>query len=243
MRPEILYPLFAETTSLSGVGPRVAIFLERLAGRRLLDLIWHLPTGLIDRRPMPTIATAIPGSIATMRIHVDQHHVPAVAGRRIPYRIEGHDETGNITLTFFHGREDYLRKMLPEGEVRIISGKVEDYRGDIQMSHPDYMVPEDQIDDVRIVEPQYPLTQGLTQRPLRKAISGALEAVPPLPEWHDRALLVREEWPDFNNALTALHQPDGPSALEPGYPARKRLAYDELLANQLALALIRRFYA
>ena len=237
MRPEILFPLFAPVSSLPGVGPRSAKRIEALAGPQVVDLCWHLPSGVIDRRYAPKIAEAEPDRVATLTLRVGQHLAPH--SPRQPYRVACFDDTGEISLVFFHAHADYLTKVLPEGEVRVVSGKLERFGGRLQMTHPDHIGPLEELARMKRVEPVYPLTGGLTLKPLGKAIRAALERAPKLPEWLDAALVARERWPAWRAALAAVHAPEGPEALPPLTPARRRLAYDELLANQLALALMR----
>ena len=172
MRPQSLTPLFAQVTSLPGIGPRLGKLVERLAGPLVVDLLWHLPIGVIDRRHAPTVAKAEAGTIATITVTVDEHIVPH--NRRQPYRVWCSDDTGKLCLTYFNGREDYLKKLLPPGERRVVSGKVEIWQGDVQMTHPDHVVPVAELDSILRVEPVYGLTGGLTQRPLQKAIDAAV---------------------------------------------------------------------
>ncbi|RMD61367.1 MAG: DEAD/DEAH box helicase, partial [Alphaproteobacteria bacterium] len=238
MRPQILFPLFAPVTVLPGVGTRIAKLIERLAGPRVVDLCWHLPSGLIDRRYTPKIAQAEIGRIATLTVTVVAHR-PSPGPRR-PYRILCRDETGEIELVFFHAKPDYLAKVLPEGSRRAVSGKVESFGGHLQMTHPDHIAPAEDLARLTTVEPVYPLTAGLTLKPLVKAVRGALARAPELPEWLDPALRERHGWLGWRAALMAAHAPTRMEDLSPSAPARARLAYDELLANQLALALVRR---
>jgi ATP-dependent DNA helicase RecG len=240
LRPEILFPLFASATSLPGIGPRLAKAVEKLTGPQVRDLLWHLPVGIIDRRYAPTIAEARPGSIATIRVEVAAHRPPS--NPRQPYRVRCFDGTGEMDLVFFHARPDYLRKTLPEGETRVVSGRVEIFRDTIQMTHPDHIGTLAELERLQTVEPVYRLTAGLTRKPLARAIAAALERAPELPEWVDGPLLRRERWASWRESLRAAHGPADEAALDPGAPARARLAYDELLANQLALALIRLHY-
>ncbi len=237
MRPLSLTPLFAQTTSLPGIGPRLGKLVEKVAGPQVVDLLWHLPFGLVDRRNAPEIAQAKAGDIATLTVTVDEHLVPR--SPRQPYRVRCSDETGRLGLTFFNGREDYLKKLLPPGEVRVISGRLELYQGELQMTHPDHVVPPEQRDQVLRVEPIYSLTAGLTQRPLQKAIAAAVERAPVLPEWQDEAYVRRQGWADWRTALGRVHAPDNDGDLSAMSPARARLAFDELLASQLAMALVR----
>ena len=237
MRPQALFPLFAPVTTLPGVGPRLAALWERLAGPKVVDLLWHKPSGVVDRRFSPKIAEAPAGRVATLTVRVDAHF-PSGSPKR-PYRVRCIDETGFLHLVFFHGREDWLRKQLPEGEWRVVSGTVEIFNNEVQITHPDHMVPVEQKDAVMAVEPVYPLTAGLTSRQVAKVVRAALERAPELSEWQDPAWLAREGWAGWRPCLHALHHPESERDVLEDTPLRRRLAYDELLANQLALMMVR----
>ncbi len=237
VRPNILFPLFAEVTALAGVGPRIAKLIARLAGPRVVDLLWHLPSGLIDRRFSPKVAEAPDGRIATITVTVDGHFPPTV--KRRPYKVLCSDETGELQLVFFHANEDYLTKILPIGQSRVVSGRVERFGAEIQMVHPDHIAPAADRSKLQTLEPVYPLTEGLTAKPLTKAIRASLERAPQLDEWIDPAYLEQRQWRGWRDALRATHAPDGEAALDASSRDRARLAFDELLANQLAIALVR----
>lgn len=237
MRPAILNPLFATATTLTGVGPRIAQAIAKIAGEKVVDLCWHLPIGMIDRRFAPKVADAPPGAVATLTVQVLEHMPPRIP--RLPYRVLCSDDTAEIELVFFHAKGDYLQKTLPTGQERIISGKVEHYQGRIQMTHPDLIAGPEEADDVIGVEPVYPLTAGLNPRPLRRAIKGALERAPELEEWQDAAWIEKQGWRGWRDSLLAAHGIESEQDLDPSAPARARLAYDELLADQLALAMVR----
>ena len=237
MRPQALTPLFAHVTSLPGIGPRLGTLVEKLAGPLVVDLLWHLPVGVIDRRNAPDVAQARGGEVATLTVNVDEHVVPHSS--RQPYKIWCSDESGRLCLTYFNGREDYLKKLLPPGETRVVSGKVEIYQGEVQMTHPDHVVPLAEREGILRVEPLYGLTAGLTQRPVQKAIAAAVERSPGLAEWQDAAFHKNQGWSDWKSAVARVHAPEEPGDLSPSHPARGRLAFDELLASQLAIALVR----
>lgn len=250
MRPEILFPLFRPVTGLAGVGPRIARAITRLVGKdmdggggeaHIVDLLWRLPTGIIDRRYAPAVADAEPGRVATLSVTVNKHQKPA--NRRLPYKVVCSDESGKITLVFFHGHGDYLKKVLPEGEPRVVSGRVELFAKELQMTHPDHIGKLDEKEKLQSVEPVYPLTAGLSLKVLGRAVRAALECAPDLGreagEWIDAAFIARQTWPGWRDALIAAHGPEDEADLFPTAQARRRLAYDELLANQLALGLVR----
>ncbi|MDF2096705.1 ATP-dependent DNA helicase RecG [Aquibaculum arenosum] len=237
MRPDNLNPLFAEITTLPGVGPRLAKLFERLAGPRVIDLCWHLPSGLIDRRYRPSLAEAVPGRIATVKVRVMAHQAPH--SPKGPWKVLCTDGTRDIDLVYFRANQDWLRKLLPDGAWCVVSGKLESYNDRLQMNRPDHVVPVDEAESLPAVESVYPLTTGLVARVVQKAVQAAVARAPALPEWHDASILKARKWPDWRSALEAAHHPETEADLLPEMPPRQRLAYDELLANQLALALIR----
>jgi len=237
MRPAILFPLFADTRSLAGVGPRIAKLIEQAAGTRLLDLIFDLPVGVIDRSHRPRLIDAEPGRIATLTLNVLEHKPPRDA--RQPYRVQCSDDTGLIELVFFRGKADYLAGILPRGSQRLVSGKIEEFNGRRQIAHPDYVVALDAADELPLHEPVYRLTEGLSAKVMLRAVQNSLEKLPQFPEWLEPAFRRERHWPDFVEALRTAHTPQSEEHLAPLSPARQRLAYDELLANQLALGMIR----
>jgi len=237
MRPQALFPVFADVTTLKGVGPRVSEALGRAMGTRIKDLLLTPPSGLIDRSYSPKISDAKTDEICTFTVTVGTHIAPS--NRNRPYRIRVFDETGDMTLTFFKARGDYLRRTLPEGSERIISGKTEVFNAELQMTHPDYVLAPENADDLPLYETLYPLSAGLSQKVARKAVMGALQKLPTLPEWLDSAMLQQQDWPSFHEAIIRLHAPEHPVDVKVDAPPRLRLAYDELLAKQLAIALVR----
>ena len=244
LRPSLLDPLFAELTSLAGVGPKQEKLFARLLGRadgappRILDLLLHLPTGVIDRRARPQLADVTPGAVVTVTVTVGRHR-PTPPRSRAPYRVEVFDDTGEMTLAFFKPRPDYLMRLLPPGERRHVSGTAALYDGMLQMVHPDRVVDDEGFAKLPLVEPVYPLTEGLALGAVRKAADLALARLPELPEWQDPAWAARERFPAFAEALRVMHRPPDPASHAMDGPAWSRLAYDELLASQLALALMR----
>ena len=253
MRPPLLNPLFAPARSLKGVGPRVEGMLNKLVGprheqahARLIDLLWHLPQSLIDRQITPRIADARIGELATLEVTVAEHRAGGPRRRaRAPYRILVEDASGALELVYFNADPSYLKRLLPVGAKRLISGKVEAYDGWLQMPHPDHVVPVEAegkagpSSQLPILEPVYPLTAGIGNSQLRRLIAQAVERLPDPPEWMDAEWRERNGWPSFAEALRRQHAPESAGDLEHSAPARKRLAYDELLANQLALMLLR----
>jgi ATP-dependent DNA helicase RecG len=246
MRPDQLIPLFASAKSLSGIGPRMALLLRKalklppgVSEPRVIDLLWHTPAGVIDRRASPSVAAAVPGTIATLELRVLKHKPSPRGNTKAPYKVTCADDTGRIDLVFFHAERKFIERQLPEGTIRCISGRIESYHDKKQMAHPDYIVPLEARADLPSLEPVYPLTAGLSGKIVLKGVRQALERIPPLPEWQDPAWLQRRAWPSFETALTRLHRPLDIPDVSAGAAPWMRLAYDELLAGQLALALVR----
>jgi len=243
MRPFLLNPLFAPVAVLPGVGPKQEKNYQRLlcahgGAPRLVDLLWHLPTGAIDRRARPKLRDVKPDSIVTVAVVIDRHRRPPPRSRA-PYRIDAHDETGVIALIYFNAYRPLLERLYPIGERRYVSGKAEIWDRTLQMVHPHWTVDEADFAKLPLIDPIYPLREGLSLGHVGKTIHAALNRLPRLPEWQDPAWLTPRAWPSFGDALTRLHRPSAPFDVLPHGPAWSRLAYDELLAGQLALALTR----
>ncbi|MBB2699244.1 UNVERIFIED_ORG: ATP-dependent DNA helicase RecG [Rhizobium esperanzae] len=245
MRPAILDPLFSPISGLPGVGPKIAELLVKLLGRetpedcRVIDLLFHAPFSLIDRRNQPGIALSPQGAIVTITARVDRHQVPPRGKSNVPYRVFLHDETGELTLVFFRGQAAWLEKQLPIDAEVTVSGKVDWFNGRPSMVHPDYIVRADEAENLPLVEPIYPLTAALSPKTLRKIIDAALPRFPELPEWIDPVLAQKQGLPLIRDSFHMLHEPRDPSDIDPQAPARRRLAYDEFLAGQLSLSLVR----
>lgn len=237
-RPEQLFPLFAGLETLDGVGPKTAQLLGQLGVTTPRDLLFSLPYAVVDRRRRDTIRGADLPVTLTVEVTVGAHRPPRSRGGA--YRISVEDSQADFQLVFFHARADYLNRILPVGAKRIVSGKLEFFDGMAQMVHPDHMLPVAEAGEIPDFEPVYHLTQGVTQKTLFKAVQGALQRAPVLAEWIDPAHKARESWPDWTDAVRAAHTPTRLDDLSPSAPPRERLAYDELMAHQLTLALARR---
>jgi ATP-dependent DNA helicase RecG len=243
MRPALLNPLFAPVTSLPGVGPKQDKLLRYLLSRdetpRLVDLLLHLPASVIDRRARPKIRDAAQGTMVTLEVTVDRHRPPPPRNSRAPYLVYASDETGDVVLTFFRSTPGYVEKLLPVGEKRYVSGTLQMYDGIPQIVHPDRVVDEAGFAKLSGIDPVYPLTQGLALGSLRRAIAQALVKLPDLPEWISPEVIRRCKFPPVTEALTRVHVPVELTDILPDGPFWSRLAFDELLAGQLALALVR----
>ncbi|MBH5371208.1 ATP-dependent DNA helicase RecG [Bradyrhizobium glycinis] len=243
MRPSLLNPLFAPVTSLPGVGPKQDKLLQYLLSRsetpRLVDLLLHLPSQVIDRRARPKIRDAAVGTMVTLEVTVDRHRPPPPRNARAPYLVYASDDTGDVVLTFFRAKPGYVEKLLPVGAKRYVSGTLQMYDGIPQIVHPDRVLDEEAISKLSGIDPVYPLTEGLALGSLRRAIAQALQKLPALPEWISPEVLRRCDFPSIAEALNRVHQPVELTDILPDRPFWSRLAFDELLAGQLALALIR----
>jgi ATP-dependent DNA helicase RecG len=234
-RPEILFPLFAGLETLDGIGAKTAQALAGLDVARPKDLLFLLPAGGVDRSRKASVRDVTPPATLTVEVEVGAHFPPRRKGG--PYRIHVRDPQLEWALVFFHARGDYLQKLLPTGQRRLVSGKIELFDGLAQMVHPDHVLRPEEAADLPAWEPFYPLTAGVTQRVLQKGVAAVLARTPDLPEWIDPGLMAREGWPGWKAALQQAHAPDAPMAFT--HPARQRLAYDELFAHQLTLSLAR----
>lgn len=220
-----------------GIGDKNAQLVAKLAGDKVVDLLWHLPSNIIDRTYSPQLISTKSGSIATIKVKIIEHIVPK--SKKQPYKVICSDGTADITLVFFKVYQTSIAKNLPVGSEKVISGKIEIFNNNIQMTHPDFIVPINQINDILGIEAVYPLTAGLSNRFISKICKQALAKTPTFPEWLDENHKKALKLPSFNDAIKQAHNPKSLTDLEPTSPHHMRLAYDELLANQLSLAIVR----
>jgi ATP-dependent DNA helicase RecG len=240
MRPPLLNPLFAPITSLGGVGPKqdrlFRYLLDREETPRVVDLLLHLPASVIDRRARPKIRDAVPGTVVTLEVTVDRHRPAPAHNRRAPHLVYASDETGDVVLTYFRAQPGYVEKLLPVGAKRYVSGTLQMFDGTPQIVHPDRVVDEEGFAKLSGIDPVYPLTEGLALGSVRRAVA---QALPSLPEWISPEVIRRCKFPPLAEALNRVHIPLELTDVLPEGPFWSRLAFDELLAGQLALALVR----
>jgi ATP-dependent DNA helicase RecG len=243
MRPALLNPLFTPVTSLSGVGPKQDKLFRYLLGRdetpRLVDLLLHLPASVIDRRARPKIRDAVPGTVVTLEVTVERHRPTPGRNPRAPHLVYASDDTGDVVLTYFRSAPGYVEKLLPVGAKRFVSGTLQMFDGIPQIVHPDRVVDEAGFAKLSGIDPVYPLTEGLALGSLRRAMAQALQKLPGLPEWISPEVIRRCKFPTIAEALNRVHMPVEMTDILPDGPFWSRLAFDELLAGQLALALVR----
>ena len=236
MRPEILNALFANLDTLQGVGPKIApLAAKAVGGDHVRDAAFHLPVSLVDRRYRPLIGEAEIGKLATIEASVESHEAPNAPGR--PYKVRMSDESGFLTLLFFKPNTRYLLDRLPVGVTRIVSGEVGERYGERQIMHPSRIMNTDDPDLGVMFEPVYRSVAGLAHRTLARLCGAAAGMAKGIPEWADAELIKRQDWVSFSDALLAVHAPLDLTDILPEARARRRLAYDELFARQIALQL------
>ena len=230
MRPDLLNPLFAESASLKGVGPGLARPLDRLGLTRVRDLAYHLPDRFVSRRVVTRLDDAGIGENIVIALTIREHRSGAGRG---PLRVMAEDESGDVIALTFFGRASYsARKSLPSGEKRWIAGRLDQFGQQRQIVHPDHIAEDSSALAGQLIEPVYPLSEGLTQNRIAALVAQAIDHLPDLPEWIEPGLLAQKGWPTWREAMAAVHKGEDKAA-------RDRLAYDELLAQSLALMLVR----
>ena len=236
MESQSLYQLFKPLDTLKGIGPKLKSRLKYLVGNYVIDLLWHLPIGFIDRSYKPNIANAEIGRVVTIKCTVKKHS-PSIR-RNLPYKVICYDETGEVTLIWFNSRKDYLEELLPLNKEIIVSGTLEQYKNSKQIIHPDHIIDSKKNSILPKVEATYSLTQGLTNKVVRNNIQRIISSLPEIDEWHDEFFLKERNWPSLNEAIINVHNPKSDIDLTSKNPSKERLVYDELLAHQISLYLI-----
>ncbi len=250
MRDESLFYLFSPVTRIKGLGDATAQALVRLlpaataqsgGGLPIIrDLLFHVPINIVNREFTCPLLEAPDGVVGTFIVRIDAHHAPTGYRGKRPYKVSCSNDTGHITLVFFNASGEYIKQNLPIGGERVISGRLEHFDHHLQMTHPDIIATVDKYEDVKKPEAVYPLTIGLSSKRIGKYVDTAIEKLPALPEWIATEWIQHNKWPDWKTALQTAHHPQCEDELSPLSPARSRLAYDEMLANQLHLAMLRR---
>ncbi len=235
LRPEILNPLFATLTGFPGVGPKLGKLVAGLCGSTAADVLWHLPCGVNHRPVIQNLSDIISGQFATLPLQITDHLPPP--NRRVPYRIIGQFADRTVELVFFNYHKSYLQSAFPIGQTRWVSGRTEFQGQNFRIAHPDYVATTP--DDIPVYEVIYPQSRGVSSKIIRRILAHLWPHLPRLPEWLDPAYQAQHHLPFWHDALQQAHHPRSPTDLLPTHPARLRLAYDEVLANQLALMLVR----
>ncbi len=237
MRPLILDPLFRSVRTLDGVGPKsVSLFEKLTGGEKIIDLLRHKPVECIHRGDIKPLSEINKEGVATTKVTITAHS-PAKR-RGAPYRISAKgDDEQMMDIVYFNAPGQWLKDTYPNGKEIIISGKIEFYNDKIQMLHPDYALPPERADEIKSFEPIYPMTGGLSPKLLQKAMSSALNHLPDLPEWIDESMIKKYGWSGWKDSMQSLHNPQSSKETLPDHAIRKRLAYDEALARQLAMQL------
>ena len=242
MRPKILFPLFSDISNLTGVGEKTRKLFKRLCGEKVINILYHLPSEVVDRRYMPDITEMQEEQVVTCIVKIEEHILPARPNdKSSPYKVRCYNKTGFLTLVFFNAYPKFLKKLLPVGKDKVVSGKVDKYAGSVQITHPDYIGSLNELEKIKKLDTVYPMTAGIGRKTLSKVIADALKKVTPLPEWIDIDHLKDNKWDGWANSIIKLHKPIEPTDICNESIYKKRLAYDELLANQLALALVRKY--
>lgn len=236
-RPEVLWPLFGALETLDGIGPKSAQALAAAHIEKPRDLLFTLPHSGVDRSRRASILDVQAPAVCTVEVTVGLHNAPSQRGR--PYRVMVEDARTTFQIVFFRSHGEYLQKTLPTGQRRVVSGKVEMFDGIGQMVHPDHILTPDDAETIPLFEPVYPLTGTITQKAMFKATADILGDLPDLPEWINAALCARDGWPTWGAALAQAHRPQSSADLAATDLSRLRLAYDEVFAHQLTLALAR----
>ena len=237
MRPSILYPLFVSVDAIKGIGSKYCKLIKKLCGDRIIDALFHFPINIVDRTYGPQLKQAQDGKIWTGVVTITEHQAPS--SKKHPYRVYCTDGTANLVLVFFKIYSDSIQKNYPVGAKRVVSGKIEYFNGMWQISHPEYTTTPDKLSSIARFEPVYPLTAGVTNKLMCKVADDCIHRLPKIPEWLSENAQNTLEYIDFNSAIYRIHHPKNIADVYQNSAAYRRLAYDEILSNQLALAFIR----
>ena len=241
-RPSFLYPLFSEITLIPGIGPKTFKLLESKIGKKVIDLLFHLPHTVINRLDNLDLKHCPTNSIITKKILITKHISNFYNSKR-PYKLIGHCENFEIEIVFFNYKGQYIEKNFPVNSVVIVSGKINRFNEIVKFTNPDYIYEVSQIDKIPKFEPIYPLTAGVNNKLLSKSIRHAIKLIPPeLPEWIPNKIVKENNWPSFSEALKSIHIPNTMIEVDNKSSYLQRLSFDEVFANQLGMQIYKKKY-
>ena len=239
-RPSFLYPLFSEITLIPGIGPKTFKLLESKIGKKVIDLLFHLPHTVINRLDNLDLKHCPTNSIITKKILITKHISNFYNSKR-PYKLIGHCENFEIEIVFFNYKGQYIEKNFPVNSVVIVSGKINRFNEIVKFTNPDYIYEVSQINKIPKFEPIYPLTAGINNKLLSKSIRHAIKLIPPdLPEWIPNKIILENNWPTFSEALKSIHIPNTMIEVDNKSSYLQRLSFDEVFANQLGMQIYKK---
>ena len=223
--------LFDEISSLKGVGKKTKKYLSNKKIEKIKDILWDLPYASIDRSKITSLKELEIGKITTIKVKVIKYNFPRI--RNLPNKVVCVNDKENINIIFFNSYEGYIKKILPIGKEVIISGKVNYYKKNYQITNPTYVKPISEKDEITKIFPKYSLTEGLNEKNYRKLISNVLDKIDDNYEWHSNEFLKDNKFKNFKKTLINLHNPVNKNDIFSN--DYRRLAYDEIFANMLTL--------
>tara|TARA_Y100000590_G_scaffold165535_1_gene189548 strand:- start:113 stop:2182 length:2070 start_codon:yes stop_codon:yes gene_type:complete len=227
--------LFQNVSNLEGVGIKIKKLLKKKKIEKIYDLLFNFPEGYTDRSNVKTLNKLEIGKITTIKVKVKKYNFPRI--RNLPSKVSCEDESGKIDIVFFNSREGYIRKILPLDTFVIVSGKINFYKKNYQITNPAYVVPLNKEDYVNKIIPKYSLTEGLTEKVYRKLIEQILKKISDVPEWHDYKTFKKIGSVSWYNSILNVHKKH---TYDLNSDHHRRLAYDEILANLLVLSQVRK---
>ncbi len=228
--------IFSSILTIPSIGENVAAALHRLHIREVKDFLFHFPSNVILKKINPALRFLVGGEQITSMVTIEEVSPPQKFSRRHPFKIICSNETGFISLVYFNYQPSYLLKTIKVGQQKIISGKVEKFNNELTMPHPEFVLNASEVSQVPAQSVIYPLTYGIVSKQISKYVDFAISKLH-FPEWHETNLLNEKNWVSFKESIYQIHQGNS-LGLECKF--KERLSFDELLANQIGLGLIRK---
>ena len=228
--------IFSEVNSLKGVGLQLSKYLKKKRIEKIKDIVLNLPYSDTDRSKIYKVKELEVGKIQSIKVLVKKLNFPRI--RNLPNKIICEDETGKIDIVYFNSREGYLRKLFPLNEWVIISGKINYFNKKYQITNPDYVTTLDNQDYVIKNIPKYNLTKGINEKKYRDISEQVINNLPTVADWLDIKFIKENKLIEWNQGIKRLH--NSKDAKNNQSHSYRRLVFDELCANFLALSKNRR---
>ena len=237
MRPAHLDLLLSPINKLKGVGPKLENIINKLGIKLNVHFLWHFPYRIIEKKYYENIHDAPINQLVTLKIEVIKHYPSKF--RRQPYRVSCLANETPIDIVYFNARHPVVRSVLPVKNIKMISGKLEFFKNKFQITHPSSIENISDIQLLREKEPVYSLTAGLNMKSFIKLSNQVLQSVPDLGEWINKTLIEKYKFTSWKDAVEKLHNPEIDDTYSEKNNYRRRLAFDELFAHQLAICIVR----
>ena len=244
-RPNNIFSLFSSLKSINGVGEKKIKILEKKIGPYLINLLFYLPLRSVNRFEYTSLKTIKHNEIITCELEVVEINIPPFNYRKkvnvskiITFGLNN-EKNVRLDIIYFGRNTQYLKNIYQLGKKLIVSGKFESFNGLGQIVHPDYVLPIKDKNKIPKIENVYSLFEGVNQKFISKIIIESLDKIPDIPEWLSEKTVKENQFVSWKTSIKKIHVPDDIYDNDLNNIYRRRLALDELIANQISMKMLK----